>query len=73
MTNRGQQAVASRVVMTQLAEHVPLCLIMDLTMPAGPHSAELLAREASPATARRGGRASATDTRTDFLAGAADC
>lgn len=34
-----------------LAGHVPISLIMDLAMPAGPHSRELLESEGSPDTA----------------------
>jgi hypothetical protein len=35
-------------VMDLLAQHVPLSLIMDLAMPDGPHSTELLAHEPQP-------------------------
>ena len=35
-------------VMRLLAGHVPLSLLMDLTMPAGPHSQELLTVEGLP-------------------------
>ena len=36
-----------RRVMGMLAGHLPLSLIMDLAMPAGPHSRELLDAEAA--------------------------
>jgi hypothetical protein len=37
-------------VMTMLQEHVPLSLLVDLTDPAGPESAEILASEGEPET-----------------------
>jgi hypothetical protein len=40
--------MADVAVMELLAEHVPLSLIMDLVMPAGPHSTELLLEEGHP-------------------------
>ncbi len=41
----NQDPLAAVDVMSQLADRLPLCLIMDLVMPQGPHSAELLAAE----------------------------
>ena len=38
-------------VMTMLQEHVPLSLLIDLTAPDGPSSAEILAEEGAPETA----------------------
>lgn len=37
-----------RRVMHLLGEHVPLSLIMDLTMPLGPHSNDILVTEGAP-------------------------
>ena len=36
------------VVMSMLEHHVPLALVMDLTDPAGPGSAEIFATEGEP-------------------------
>ncbi len=38
-------------MMTMLHDHVPLSLLMDLTSPTGPESAEILAEEGLPETA----------------------
>jgi hypothetical protein len=35
-------------VMDLLQEHVPLALLLDLSEPEGPHSAEILAEEGQP-------------------------
>ncbi len=35
-------------VMDLLQEHVPLALLLDLSEPGGPHSAEILAEEGQP-------------------------
>jgi hypothetical protein len=39
---------ACTLAMTLLGGHVPLTLIMDLSMPYGPHSRELLDTEPEP-------------------------
>ena len=41
---------ADVMVMEMLQEHVPLSLLVDLTDPAGPVSAEILAEEGAPTT-----------------------
>jgi hypothetical protein len=43
---------ACALAMTWLDSHLPLTLIMDLVMPYGPHSRELLTAEPAPAASR---------------------
>jgi hypothetical protein len=38
------------MVMVMLQEHVPLSLLIDLTNPTGPESAEILVEEGAPET-----------------------
>jgi hypothetical protein len=48
---RDEQAFAhggEEMVMEMLQEHVPLLLLLDLTDPAGPGSAEILQEEGAP-------------------------
>ena len=47
----GRPATPEDPVMTLLGHHLPLSLIMDLVMPAGPRSGELLADEPPADTA----------------------
>ena len=44
----GHDDAQGRPLMNLLAGHVPISLIMDLAMPTGPHSSELLQAEADP-------------------------
>jgi len=44
-----EHSPADEAVMSMLHEHVPLSLLCDLTSPAGPGSAEILAEEGEPA------------------------
>jgi len=60
------------LAMTWLDSHLPLTLIMDLAMPHGPHSRELLAAEPATQPAVGTGSGAASDirsgavTHTDF-------
>jgi hypothetical protein len=42
------EADSEEIVMTMLEQHVPLALVVDLTEPSGPESAEILAEEGEP-------------------------
>lgn len=46
--DEGAGAPECEAVMEMLADRVPISLIMDLAMPAGPHSQELLDEEGEP-------------------------
>ena len=47
-TNVDGATRAAPPVMNLLAEHVPLSLILDMAVPAGPHSGEILQAEGAP-------------------------
>lgn len=48
-TRTASERNGQEEVMDLLADHVPLSLLMDLAMPAGPHSRDLLHTEGLPA------------------------
>ncbi len=48
-TRTAPERYGQEEVMDLLAEHVPLSLLMDLAMPAGPRSRDLLHTEGLPA------------------------